>query len=209
MIVNPVHPRNKQHEDFLLFDYLRYDLGLSLGNTVKEVVIKKNDYIYCPPTQYAFVYEIVEGVVKLGSYNENGEESTYDVVYEKDFFGNLKYLNNQFFEFSKALVDTRIRMYELHFFKKTIIEEPVIAEWFISYLVKRWCIAEKKLIKINERTTQQKVQFLQSSFNIKVKDIHGEIYLLYDLLTQKDLGDLIGATRQTIANTLKKISIPT
>ena len=202
-------PINTNYENFDLFHYLTDSLGHKLDDKVSELIVQKNEYIYKPPLEHRYIYEVINGALKLGSYTEQGEEFVYDVVSEKDFFGNLKYLNNQFFEFSKTLTTTRLRVYQLSFFKEVIVEEPTIAEWFISYIVKRWCTAEKKLRKINERNTSEKLRFLESYFNKNINDDTGFTYKLYDLLTQKDLGDLIGATRQTISSALKKKSVST
>lgn len=202
MSENP--PKNTGFENFRLFGHLTDSLGLNLEKLVTEYTIGKNDYIYCPSSNQNTIYEIVDGAVKLGSYSDSGEEYVYDVLHHCDFFGNLKYLNSQFFEFSKALVSTRIRAYPLPFFKQVIVEYPVISEWFISYVVKRWCISEKKLGRIKENNTSKKISFLRSYFDVRVRDSKGSEFLLYDLLTQKDLGDLVGATRQTIAAALKK-----
>ena len=46
---------------------------------------------------------------------------------------------------------------------------------------------------------------LQSFFNVSVNDIHNNEFILFNLLTQKDLGDLIGASRQSIAKALKSL----
>ncbi len=200
-------PLAKNYDKFQLFPYLQQDTGYQLENVVSELTLHKNKYLYKPPMEHMFIYEIIDGAIKLGSYTEEGEEFVYDVVSANDFFGNLKYLNNQFFEFAKTLTSTRLRAYKLSFFKKVIVEEPRIAEWFISYVVQRWCTAEKKLRKINEKSTTEKLRFLQAYFDKNIKDTEGNAYVLYDLLTQKDLGDLIGATRQTIASALKKKSI--
>ncbi|WP_299672050.1 Crp/Fnr family transcriptional regulator [uncultured Polaribacter sp.] len=200
-------PLNEKLKTFSLYDYLKNDLQLNLNHLVTEIEVSKNDYLYRPPIIENFIYEIVDGAMKLGSYKESGEEYVYDVIHSGDFFGNLKYLNNQFYEFSKPLIDTRIRVYDLSFFKRVITENPKTAEWFISYLVKRWCVAEKKLGKVNEKNTIEKIRFLRHFFNVSVKDSQGTPFMLYDLLTQKDMGDLVGTTRQTIANALKKKSI--
>ncbi|MGB6151820.1 MAG: Crp/Fnr family transcriptional regulator [Pricia sp.] len=204
MMTNETPPKNKAFENFCLFGYLTNNLGLNLEELVTEYTLEKNDYIYRPSYKQNSIYEIMDGAIKLGSYSDSGEEYVYDVLHRCDFFGNLKYLNNQFFEFSKALIGTRIRAYPLPFFKNVITEHPAAAEWFISYIVKRWCVSEKKLGKIKENNTAKKIGFLRSYLNVKVKDTAGSEFLLYDLLTQRELGDLVGATRQTIANALKK-----
>ncbi|MDP5230069.1 MAG: Crp/Fnr family transcriptional regulator [Cellulophaga sp.] len=171
---------------------------------IKENLIEKNNHIYKPLNNNGFIYEIVSGAVKLGSYSEQGEEYVYDILQKGDFFGNLRYLNGQFFEFSKTLIDTKVRIYELNFFKKTITNDPQLSDWFISYLLKRWCISEKKMGNIMGNKIEERIAFLMNLLNSPVTNAKGEQFLLFDLLTQKDLGDLSGVTRQTIATIIKK-----
>ncbi|WP_425639767.1 Crp/Fnr family transcriptional regulator [Algoriphagus yeomjeoni] len=196
----PVRPNNETYKGFNFFEHISAQKSSQSFGMVREILIKKNDYIYTPSSDHTYMYEIVEGAVKLGSYTEDGEEFIFDVLFKTDFFGDLKYLNNQFFEYSKALIDTRLRVYNRDFFKKMVILNPEVSEWFISYLVKRWCSTEKKLKKLHEKKAKEKLTFLNSYFDIKVSDAEGLEFALIDLLTQKDLGDLIGITRQTVAN---------
>ena len=137
--------------------------------------------------------------MKLGSYTETGTEFVHDIIHTGDYFGNLKYLNNQFFEFSKTLVSSTIRMYKLDFFKEIVPQDSFLAEWFMSYLVKRWCQSEKKIKIIKEKDLQHKIKSLRSLYNLPIIDADNETYNLYDLLTQQELGDIAGASRQTIS----------
>lgn len=196
-------PISKVHHSFNFYEYLKNDLGIDVNEITKERVYQKGDYIYQVATRHDSMYEIIQGSVKLGGYSELGKEYVYDVLQHNDFFGNLKYLTNEFSEFSKAIIDTRIRVYNLSFFKKMIVENPIISEWFISYIVQRWCNAEKKLGTINEKGTLEKIKYLQIFFNITVQDTENYNYILFNLLSQKDLGDLIGASRQSISKALK------
>ena len=196
---------NEAYSDFSFYEYVQKNITNEDQEFVKEIIVQKNEYIYEASMKHNYMYEVVEGSVKLGSYLDTGDEFIYDILCKRDFFGNLQYLNGQFNEFAKTLIDSRIRVYKLSFFKKVIIHKPKIAEWYISYLVKRWCSTEKKLKKIHEKGMIEKIKFLQSNFNINVRDVQNKKYVVYELLTQKDLGDLIGTTRQTIANALKQM----
>ena len=197
----PVRPINESYLGFDFYAYISTHHSARSFGKIREIIVKKNDYIYTPSSDHLYMFEILDWAIKLGSYTEDGEEFTFDVLLAKDFFGDLKYLNNQFFEYSKALIDSRIRIYNRDFFKEMVLQSPAVSEWFISYLVKRWCSAEKKLKKLHEKKAEEKLTFLSFFFDLKVKDIHGSSYTVIDLLTQKDLGDLIGVTRQTVANT--------
>ncbi|SFT49180.1 cAMP-binding domain of CRP or a regulatory subunit of cAMP-dependent protein kinases [Algoriphagus locisalis] len=199
----PVRPINESYLDFDFFQFISTSQASKSLGMMREITVKKNDYLYNPSTEHLYMYEILEGAVKLGSYTEDGEEFTFDVLFKKDFFGDLKYLNNQFFEFSKALIDTQVRIYNRDFFKKMVVQTPEVSEWFISYLVKRWCSTEKKLKKLHEKKAKEKLIFLSTYFDLTIQDAYGKSFVLNDLLTQKDIGDLIGVTRQTVANSSK------
>ncbi|MGO4905792.1 Crp/Fnr family transcriptional regulator [Flavobacterium sp. W20_MBD1_R3] len=200
-------PNNEYYKSFNFYCYLKTNLQNERSIENIESVIEKHTYVYQPPYDEGFIYEIVSGAVKLGSYSEQGEEFVYDILHKGDFFGNLRYLNMQFFEFSKTLIDTKIRKYEISFFKKTISNDPYLSDWFLSYLTKRWCISEMKMGNITGNKIEDRISFVRKFFNIEVHDARGEQFLLFNLLTQKDVGDLSGATRQTISTILKKKSI--
>ena len=202
-----MRPDLKDYEIFSFYTHLKEKYNSELENFVTELVFEKNSYIYQPPKVKNYIYEIVTGAVKLGGYSEKGDEYTYDVVHTGDYFGNLRYLNGQFSEFSKTLMDVKVRQYDLDFFKREVKSHPVSAEWFFSYLTKRWYNAEKKLCKVNERSIVDKLKFLSTIYTINILDVKGEPHNIHGLLTQKDKGDLIGATRQTIANALKNKSV--
>ncbi|WP_422355148.1 Crp/Fnr family transcriptional regulator [Roseivirga pacifica] len=174
----PVRPNNESYLAFKFYEYISTASEVESLINVQERVIKKGEYVYDPSSDHKYIFEVVEGAVKLGSYTDDGDEFTFDVLFKNDFFGDLKYLNNQFFEFSKALIDTKLRVYKRDFFKKMVVQDPQVAEWFIS--------------------------FMSNFFDIRVEDVHQNSYALIDLLTQKDLGDLIGVTRQTVASTAKR-----
>lgn len=191
----------KQLDNFILFEYLQSKC--SLDDRITSRIVSRRDFIYRPPENLNFIYEVVQGAAKLGSYTKTGDAFTHDIVWSGDFFGNLKYLNGQFFEFSKALVDTKIRCYDLGFFKLIVAEDPTISEWFISYLVMRWCRAEKKASVIKEKDPRNKIKFLRSYFDTVIHDNNNKKNILYKLLTQRDLGDFVGLSRQSIAQALK------
>lgn len=192
------------YASFDLFDYLKSSFEINTINKISLQTIPKGSFIYQAGQKTTHMYEIVKGAVKLGTYNDNGEDTTYDVLAKKEFFGNLKYLNGGFFEFSKTLLDSEIRYYDLTFFKKIINHDAIISDWFHYYLVKRWCEAEEKLVNVNHKDIKAKIDFLKDKYRYNVEDSNKFSYNLYDLLSKKDLGDLIGVTRQTIAKALKK-----
>lgn len=200
-------PGNKQFDWFDVGLYIRTKYPEESKNLIFPIVLRKGEYIYQPGDTMNYIYQIVSGAVKIGSYLAEGEVVSYDALAKSDLFGNLKYLDGEFYEFSKALLDSEINCFDLLFFKKLIVHDPQMSDWFNYYIIKRWCFSELKLIAMNVRNSNEKILFLKRFFHTQVKDIYGQKYLLLDLLTKKDLADLVGLTRQTISKTMKEIQI--
>ena len=197
-------PAMEDYKKLNLFSFIR-EKGLDSNGYISELTVKRREDIYLPGQPLSSMYEIVQGVVKLGAYDDEGSEVVYDVVVGGDFFGNLKYLNGQFSEFARPLVKTRLRLYPLDFFRHLIVYEPEVSEWFNYYAVKRWCNAETKLFRSHARTSK-KVEDLLHAMNITIQDADHQHFNLLHLLTRQDIGDLVGASRQTVSSALKKFN---
>ncbi|TXE13117.1 Crp/Fnr family transcriptional regulator [Seonamhaeicola algicola] len=195
----------KKFQNFDVHQHLKEHYP-DLDNYVTETIKLKGNNVYKAIFRSKNIYQIVRGAVKLGTYNQEGKPFIYEVLGDGDFFGNFEYLENkQFYEYSKTMIDCKLRVYNLDFIKRVVMDDPILTDWFIRYLVKRWCNAEKKVKMSNEKGTTEKLRYLSTYFDNKVHDYSGNEYVLFNLLTQKDLGDLIGTTRQSIAAALEKL----
>lgn len=189
-----------------LYSYLKKSGEYDLKELVKEREYGKGEYIYLPGNSGNYMYEVEQGVVKIGSYSEDGKETVYEVLSKGDFFGNLQYLDDvPFFEFSKTLTPTRIRTYKLSFYRHIIVHDPAASEWFNITTVMRWSKSERKLFHSRQADIQGKLLFIYEQYNREVDDAKGKKHHIFNLLSMKDLGDLIGATRQTVSVTLKEL----
>ena len=197
-------PNNNGYENFDLFSEINNSNIQFHKEHILEINVKKNGYIYLPPNKENYIYEVIQGAVKLGGYSDNGESFVYEVLPHTEFFGNFKYLNGQFQEYAKAIVDCKIRVYNLDFFKATVLTNPFLSNWFISYIVKRWCAAEVKLKNIKEKQIEERISSLRKHYSVPIEDANGNPHILFNLLTKQDMGDLIGVTRQTVASIIQK-----
>lgn len=189
-----------------LYEYLKKSGKYDLDSVVKELEFGKGDYVYLPGESGTYMYEVASGVVKIGSYSEDGKETMYEVLTHGDFFGNLQYLDDvPFFEFSKALTPTLIRRYKLSFYRDIIVHDPTASEWFNITTVMRWSKTERKLFNSRQADIHGKLQFIHQLYNVEISDAKGNAQNVFKLLSMKDLGDLIGTTRQTVSVTLKEL----
>ena len=189
------------------------DLGwnLSFGATDPSVgetlVCERGDYLYLPTDRLKTLFLIDQGAIKVGSYSAKGQEVTYDVLTAGELVGNLHYLpNNTFSEFAKALTRVRVTTYPVRAFKQRVRQDIGLADRLQQMIVRRWCRAETRLFHIASLSGSQRVVRLLEQYPCQIADADGHRFALRDLLTQQDMADLCGITRQTTSRILKNIA---
>lgn len=193
-----------------LFEYINSLEDCDWYHQVSYLKVAKGEYVYLPHNDLPGMYEVLAGVVKIGGYSPVGEEIVYDVLKPGDFFGNLRYFKEGpvFREFAKALTDTALRLYNLPFFKSTVVKDERMAEWFNVYVVSRWCRIEGRFFSINANTPSVRIAALERELGTSVEDASGRQYIVFELLSQKDIAHLTGTTRQTVASVLRNRKDP-
>jgi CRP-like cAMP-binding protein len=177
---------------------------------------KKGELVYGPTQHYTYIYEIISGAVKLGSITFRGMDSVHEIVTPGELFGNLRLLDDHaglfgplqglhlpFAEFSKTIASTLVRCYEYDFFKRLMITDPNVAEWFYPKIVSRWCKTESLLILIRSMEPRERIRHLYDLFNARIRTALDKEVPLNTSLSFKDLADLTATTRQLVADTLK------
>ncbi|WP_164675222.1 Crp/Fnr family transcriptional regulator [Anditalea andensis] len=170
---------------------------------VSERFYKKGEYIYMPPAKPNEMFQLELGVIMIGSYSPVGEEVCYDILYQKEIFGNMRYLNGQFSEFAKAATDCKLITYELQFYKWMIVHEPIASEWFNKMAVSRWCRMENRLFKVCTLTPAQRLLELYNELKLEATDAQHKKVDLPSILSDTEIGQLCGLSRQTVSKLLK------
>ena len=189
-------------DTFDIYEYIQQRPALAAEGKVSQLTLAKGEYIYNPPQNVGRIFLIKAGVVKIGSYSLKGNEVVYDVLVTGDTFGNLRFLEREFNEFAKAITPLEYYSFDLAFFRRIIVEDHTISEWFNYNVVKRWCKSEARLFSIaaNDVATRIVNLFQELHPHYEKNNINFEL-----LLTQQDIADLVGATRQTVARAVKKL----
>lgn len=195
-------------QDFSLYNYLTTTSKYDVTDKVKLKEFEKGEYIYLPNSPQNYIYLIESGVVKIGSYANNGEKVIYDILTPGETFGNLNYLGEDvpFFEFAQAISGAKTSVFELKFFKHLTIHDPVVSEWFNITVVGRWSKAETRLLYMTRGNIEARLENLQKELSHEVADKRGVNYNVFNLLSQQDIADLTGTTRQTVAKKLRSLS---
>lgn len=166
----------------------------------------KGEFIYLPDDLSINIYIISRGLVKIGGYSSAGKEVMFDCIFPSEFFGNLKYIEGDFFhEYAKALLDTSVIEIRVEQFKHLIHTELEVSNWFHEISTLRWYRAESRLFRIASEKPQGRINHLLPMLYEKVTDSRGKTYELIELLSYQDVADLSGLSRQSAARVLKDI----
>ncbi len=171
-------------------------------------LLERGQYLYQPTDRLDTLYVVERGALKVGSYSPRGKEVTYDVLTRGELVGNLQYLSdNTFSEFARALTSVRVILHPVHTFKKLVQQNIHLADEFHQMVVRRWCRAETRLFHVASLPPTQRVIKLLKQYPLPVADADGRSHAVRDLLTQQDIADLCGLTRQTTARILKELDV--
>ena len=171
-----------------------------------SLTYERGEYVYLTTDRLETLFLVNQGALKVGSYSASGQEVTYDVLTRGELVGNLHYLpGNTFSEFAKALTKVSVMTHPVHAFKEQIRYDVQLADQFQRMIVRRWCRAETRLFHIASLNSTQRIVQLLNQYPSQVVGADGQSHSLRDLLTQQDVADLCGLTRQTTSRILKKL----
>lgn len=174
---------------------------------INTIRIDKGDYIYLPDDLSVHIYILQQGAVKIGGYSRTGKEVMFDCILPNEFFGNLKFLNGDFFtEYARPLVDVEVIEINVHQFKELVRQDVDIANWVHAVMALRWYRAESRLFRISAEKPIDRVRYLLPLLNQQLCDVHGRPHTMTDLLGYQDVADLCGLSRQSAARYLKELS---
>ncbi|TXF90916.1 Crp/Fnr family transcriptional regulator [Neolewinella aurantiaca] len=159
----------------------------------------KGEYLYQPADRLESVFIISSGMVKIGGYGPEGEEAIYDIAGPEEFCGNLKYLGGgRFHEFARAVTDVETITYDLRAFKRAFRKDESLHDWFVRLMVMRWARSESRLFRIASLKPRKRLAALLEELGATANNVT-------QLVTQADLANLTGLSRQTISKLLVKM----
>jgi CRP/FNR family transcriptional regulator len=168
---------------------------------------EKNDYIYFDKYSLDRLYFLKKGYVKIGYYDDQGNEVIREVLKEGDVFGQvgLETYNHQG-EFAKAIKESAvICSFTIQDFESILQKRPDLAISFTKLVGLKFKRLQNRLSNIVFKDV--KVRLLE--FFISLIEQHQlgqpETVEISNYLTHADVASLIGATRQTVTTLINQL----
>ncbi|GAB3498707.1 hypothetical protein GCM10027341_20740 [Spirosoma knui] len=162
--------------------------------------IQAGDFVYQPADVDTHVYILEQGLIKIGSLGEWGQRVLYDCLQPQELFGNLDYLDEAvFFEYAQAATSVSIITIDRAAFRYAVTHNAVLASWFAETIIRRWHRTEVRLLHRNSLAVEERIRHLRAQYSLSIPDVDGRLHRPVDHLSYQEIGDLVGATRQTVS----------
>lgn len=181
------------------FDPKSFLLTEGEGKTVRSYPV--GETIFAEDERDDEIFYAISGQVKISRENEQGKEAIITIVDPDEFFGQECLLNGIGLRHSSAtvLMPSRIATIEKEIMRRTLLAEPMFAEFFIRCLLERGERSDGDVENLLTNSMEKRLArtLLQLSR-------FGTPQVVKVNVTHETLAERIGTTRPMVSTLLKK-----
>jgi CRP/FNR family transcriptional regulator len=165
---------------------------------------RKHEIVYMPEEEHRKVYFIKKGMVKIGLYNENGQELILDLLKPNDWFGEVTLgAASHSGEFAMAMSDdTLLCNFNTKNLEELLQRKPQIAIRYTKKIGSQQLSMSRRLSSILFKDARQRLLdfFREQAIEQAPNKLYAIQYRNY--LTHQDIASLNGLARQTVTTLL-------
>ena len=194
-------------QQFPLFDVLNHDEIVNLASMVEVKTKSKYSYIYLPDEPSHTIFFLVKGTVKIGTHSSDGREVIKSILHPTAMFGELGLVGEiRRQDFARAMnEEVKICALKVQDFQKLMQSNHLLCLKVISLLGGRLRTAENRLEALIFKDARTRIiDFLKDSVEKRGRRIGYEMLLKHSL-TQQDIANLTGTSRQTVTSVLNDL----
>jgi len=206
MISNGPEDRVARLAESEFFQDLTPDELRSVSPLVSEAVYSRGEFLYNPEEIGDRLYVLEEGKVKLARASEQGKEVTLAILTPGCVFGELSLgERRRFGAYAEVLDRAQVFTIGRQEFEQIVARCPRLALRTIEAVLDRLNWAEEQIEDLVFRSVPARV----ASLLLRLSEVHGRVGprgVTVDLrLTHQEIGNMVGATRETITNVLSDL----
>lgn len=200
---------NKQRflEQFPLFEVLTSEEKKQLLEVVEFKVRPKFSYIYMPEEPSNSVFFLVKGTIKIGTHSNDGKEVIKSILHPYAMFGEFGIVGEQRRQdFARAMND------EVHYFVLKVEDFKALMRTnhqlslnVLALIGERLRRAESRLEALIFKDARTRIiDFLKDSAEQRGRRVGYEMLFKHSL-TQQDIANITGTSRQTVTSVLNEL----
>jgi len=205
--MSPISTSPAAFDKFSLLQSLTDEEKRQLAAISERRIAPKHSYIYLADEPSEYLYFPLEGAVKIGIYSHDGREIIKHIQHPYSLFGEMSLTGEEkradfASSMNREVIYYRVRTTD---FQKIMQQNFPLAQAIMLFMGERLRKAERQwesLILKDVRT--RIVEFLKESAGERGRQVGFETLVKHGL-TQQDIANLVGASRQTVTAVLNEL----
>lgn len=191
-----------------LFNSIDDHQQIKVIESLKEVNLKKGEFIFWQSDPAKYVYYVKSGNIKVFKTSANGNETIFD-IYDPNSFVALGVLFNdpQVYPASGCAVnDATIYVIPVPVIEEAIVANPISARKWISYMNKRLTLVQRKLSEQIFSDSMERFRNLVRYFMSKYPSRQNNKYIKIDVpITKQEMAEILNIRRETFSRMLSTL----
>jgi len=197
--------------DFLkeveLFSELKEEKVLLLARLLSLRKYRKQSIIYQAGEKSSEFFLLKEGTVKTGKMSTSGKEMIKSIIHEGAIFGESGILGIYVYDNFAIAMDTSVMAYavDIKDFKAFLQNEPALCWKVINNIGQKLKYAERRLESLIFKDARERIiDFLKDNARVIGQKVGYETLIKHSL-TQQDIANFTGTSRQTVTSVLNDL----
>ena len=194
-------------KQFPLFEVLSEEEMNQLISLVQLNKVKKYDFIYNAGDASDHVCFLVKGIVKIGRHSSDGREVIKSILHPMAMFGELPLAGEKFRQDYAVSMNEEVHYYSLKVtdFQRLIASNHQLCIALMNYIGTRLREVENRLEDLVFKDARARIiDFIKESAEKRGRRVGFEM-LFKHCLTQQDIANITGTSRQTVTSVLNEL----
>ena len=190
-----------------LFQALRPEELQQLATGAKVITCPKGHFIYELDTESEYMYILERGMLKIGTYASDGREVLKSICHPVTLFGESGLVGaSRRQEFARTLqTENQLIAISVADFRKIMRSNHPLCLQVLEHIGARLMQVEKRMESLIFQDARSRIiQFLKDSASNRGRRVGFE-WLFKHSLTQQDIANITGTSRQTVTSVLNEL----
>jgi CRP-like cAMP-binding protein len=168
---------------------------------------KKGDVIYFSSSDLPRIFLLKKGSIKIVEIDPDGNETIKDIIQKGDLFGELTLENDKNSnEYAKALTDeVAICSFLMSDFENLMLQYPNLALTYTKFVGLKMKRIKNNYSNLMSKDAKTRLHTFIKEWADREGKRNGNKVVLENYLTQADIAQIIGTSRQTATQLLKEM----
>lgn len=192
---------------FPLFDVLSEEELMYLDNYTEAKTYKKYDHVFLENDPSDTIFFLTKGVIKLGSHSHDGREVIKNILHPHAMFGELGLVGEEKRQgFAEVMNEpAECLLLKVEDFRKLMDKNHQLCFNVINLVGGKLRKAESRLESLIFKDARARIiDFLKDSVEKRGRKVGFEMLLKHSL-TQQDIANITGTSRQTVTSVLNDL----